>query len=834
MFTEALEFDLSYVTLGQNSYAYYIDSNGNIQQLQKIYADVDSQWVDYEDIPEYLIHAAVAIEDKRFYEHQGVDWIRTIGACLTMFAGSDSSFGGSSITQQVVKNITGDDDVTVQRKVLEIFRAAVLEKKYDKTVIMEYYLNIIYLGEHCTGVKSAAAAYFGKELEDLTAAECAALISITNNPSKYNPYRTTLDSDGLTGMEENDIRRTNTLYEMHNQGYLTDEEYEEALAEELTLKRGLDAEDQNKDCTSCGYHGKLSTFIESEEGYYCPNCGELTDIGSDASESVYSWFMDTVLEDVGEDMATQIYGLDWSSMTSEERHTFISTTIAQGGYHIYTTLDMDVQTAIDNIYQDLSKIPTTQSVQQLQSAIVVIDNATGDIVGMAGGVGDDKGFDDYNRATDALLQTGSAIKPLAVYAPGFESGLLTPASVIDDLPLYYTGSTPFPKNDTRTYSYSRTVLSGIVSSVNAVSVNTVKMLGTTYCFNFAKYKFRLNGMVETYTSSSGTVMTDIDYAPLGLGALTRGVTVRDMAAAYATFANNGTWRNARTYTKVYDSDGNLVLDNTQESDQILSEKTVNYINYCLDNAVNSGTGTAADLSSMGIDVCGKTGTTSSAKDRWFCGYTNYYTAAVWCGYDSPEVITLTGTTTNPASRLWKAVMEQLHTGLSSEVMYDASEMITVSVCLDCGKLATDACYLDPRSASRVTTALVYPEDAPTETCDCHVLVDWCDSCNAVANTYCKQLAELGLNTISQKALVVMTQDEVDAVYQASKSGLGSSYYSDNYIYLINDDGTPGVYYGLSGSLTSNTLPYKVCTTHTAESLAGLVTDDGGGEDEETP
>ena len=191
---------LDSILLDQTSYAYYIDNAGNIQVLQKLHADIKQEWVDYEDIPKHLIHAAVAIEDKRFFEHQGVDWFTTAKACISMFVGG-REFGGSSITQQLIKNYFQEDDVTVQRKVLEIFRATELEKRYDKTVILEYYLNIIYLGERCNGVKAAAATYFGKELEHLTAAECAALISITNNPSLYNPYRQTLDKSGLTGME---------------------------------------------------------------------------------------------------------------------------------------------------------------------------------------------------------------------------------------------------------------------------------------------------------------------------------------------------------------------------------------------------------------------------------------------------------------------------------------------------------------------------------------------------------------------------------------------------------------------------------------------------------
>ena len=610
--------------LNQTSYAYYIDSEGNPQRLQKIYADTESEWATIDEIPEDLVHAAVAIEDKRFYEHQGVDWFTTVKACINMFIGSGDQFGGSSITQQLIKNMLlmedeGADDVTVQRKILEIFRATEFERRYDKDVVMEYYLNYIYLGNRCTGVKSAAAKYFGKELEHLTAAECASLISITNNPSKFNPYRTRLDSEGKTGLEQNKERMTNTLWVMRNEGWLTEEEYQEALAQEIVLKDGIDEMDKVADCVNpeCLYHGKVGTFEKKDDGlYYCPECGTVTTIGEDASQEVYSWFVDTVLEDVAQAMAERD-GIEWNSDTKK----LYKKLIGQGGYHIYTTLDYDVQQAVDRIYQDLDEIPATKSVQQLQSGIVIIDNATGDIVAMAGGVGDDKGFDDWNCATDAKLQPGSSIKPLTIYGPAFEMGVITPATVIKDLPIKYIpdekdeNAKPisFPKNDDRQYSYSRTVKSGLVSSVNAIAVNTLDKICLTYSFNFAKEKFRLSTLTERFVNSAGTVFSDIDWSPLGMGAPTHGVTVRDMAAAYSTFANNGVYRTARTFLKVYNSDGEVVLQNGQVSERILSEKAVNYLNYCLDAAVWYGTGTQADLD--GQDVCGKTGSTSGWKDR---------------------------------------------------------------------------------------------------------------------------------------------------------------------------------------------------------------------------
>lgn len=805
-----------------NSMVYYVDSNGDIQILQKLYADVSKDWAYYDEIPEDLIHAAVAIEDKRFFEHQGVDWIPTVKACVNMFVGSHSQFGGSSITQQLIKNLfleqdDSADDVTVQRKVQEIFRATQFEKKYGKEVVLEWYLNKIYLGERCKGVKSAAATYFGKELEHLTAAECASLISITNNPSRFNPYRTVLDREGKTGMEQNRIRQVNTLHEMRKQGWLTEEEYEEAYNQEIVLKRGIDDGDRVADCPndSCKYHGKVSTFEKRSDGeYYCPVCGAKTSIGENASQNVYSWFVDTLLEDVAQMMCEES-GLEWNKTTKDD----FKRLVCQGGYHIYSTLDLKAQQAVDKIYTDLSQIPKTQSMQQLESGIVMIDNKTGDIVAMAGGVGEKKIFDAHSCATDAKLQPGSSMKPLAVYGPAFELGVINPATVVKDLPLFYNDKNPFPKNVDRKYSYSRTILDGLVHSVNGAAISTLDMIGLEYSFKFAKDKFGLSTLVESYTNSNGKVFSDIGWSPLGMGAPTIGISVRDMSNAYSAIANKGVYREARTFTKVYDNDGRVVLHNEQDSNRILSEKSANYLTYCLDNAVDHGTGRAADLKNIGIDVAGKTGTTDAGKDKWFCGYTGRYTAAVWCGYRNPEVIKLVGSNGNPACMLWKKVMEPLHKGTENLPIYDKTGMVQVEVCKDSGKLATEACKLDARThdhgLSRVETVWVYPEDAPKESCDSHVIVDFCETCNCAANDHCKKLAQFGLATLSKRSLVKMTPQDVQAIADAGRCGLTGQYLSDNYIYLVDKQGNPLNYTGIYGNKNQGVnAPYLVCTKHT--------------------
>ena len=779
------DVDIEEYDLEQNSYMYYLDSNGQIQKYQDVFAKTSSAWVDFEDIPEDMIHAAVAIEDHRFFEHQGVDWITTIKACARMFFGDDS-VGGSSITQQLIKNVllTEDeaaDDVTVQRKVLEIFRAVQLEKRYDKDEILELYLNFIYLGQGCRGIRSAAETYYGKEVEMLTAAECASIIGITNSPTWYDPYQ---------NPENNEERKENILWAMNKYGWLTDEEYEEALDQKLVLKNGIDLADSMVQCKNkaCNYRGIVSTLVATESGYNCPSCGESVPVVEDGSQDNYSWFADAVLMDVAKALAEKNH-MTWNSATRD----LMIQQIQKSGYHIYTTIDLDVQKQVDAIYTNLEEIPSVRGGQQLQSAIVVIDNRTGDIVAMAGGVGEKTGYLEWSRATDSKLQSGSSIKPLSVYAPGFEQGTISPASVISDLPLNYT-SGAWPRNDNFKYGYSSTILSGVTRSVNAVAAHTLNTIGVNYGYEFVRDKFKLTSLVDEYVDDNGTVHSDNGFAPLAMGAQTWGVHVRDMAGAFATFPSNGVRREERTFTKVYDSDGNLVIDNTQDQEQILSEKSVNYMNYCLVNAANNGTGTEATFS--GHTVAGKTGTTSEFKDRWFCGFTGYYTAAVWTGFDKPERVRPTNVN-NPAAVLFKKVMKPLHEGLERKELYDAGPMKWASVCLDSGKWATDACKKDARELTRVASALVYPEDYPSGSCTKHVLVElcsgggtpteWCEKFKALdASEYALAKIEEPIE-FEEVSYLRLTESEYNALARATGVGLDKAYLNEDYIVVGGDE-----------------------------------------------
>lgn len=707
-------------TLDQTSVIYYEDpKTGQDVVLRKLYGGANRTWVKYEDIPKNLIHACIAIEDKRFEDHQGVDWVTTLKACVKMFLGRGEA-GGSTITQQLVKNITGRDEVTVRRKLVEIFSALELEKKYTKKQIMELYLNVIALGENCEGVESASQVYFGKSVSELDLAECAALIGITNNPSIYDPY---------INADKNKERQVIILDQMLEQKYITQEQHDTAVAEELVLHNAS---------------------------------GEAS-----GDEDYYSYFEDQVINDVVRDLSEKT-GYD---------QTIVRKMLMTGGYKIYSTLNPNVQAAVEEVYQNLDNIPNTASSQQLQSGIVIIDNKTGDVVAVAGGVGEKQGSLILNRATQSYLSPGSTIKPVSVYAPALELGLITPATVMDDTPYSFTDARHWPKNSDSIYRGLMNINEAVGLSINTIPVKLVAQMTPEYSFEFAKEKMGLSTLVSSYVNAAGDTFSDVDLAPLAMGGLTRGVTVKAMAQAYATFANEGVYREARTYTKVVDSDGKVVLDNTQQSHVAMKDMTAWYITYMLENTVESGTGTAAQIANM--TVAGKTGTTTSDFDRWFAGYTPYYTGVVWCGYDDPEEVVLTDSSTNPAIVLWQKVMEQVHDGLANKEFNKPTNVVECTVCRDSGLLMTDACREDPRGSRAVTVELsLY--DVPTQNCDVHKEVEICGASGHVVNEYCKQVEgnttkTVGLLDVS-RAFPVRGITVQDQAYAVPNDSLPAGYY----------------------------------------------------------
>lgn len=592
--SDELDVSLDNFKMSQSSEIYAQDkASGEWTKLVTLQSREYRKWVDYNDIPVFAEKALVAIEDKRFYEHHGVDWHRTFGAFVNMFLSMRDNFGGSSITQQLIKNLTEEDDVTVQRKLLEIFRALKFEKQYDKKEIIEWYLNVVTFGGNCSGIGAAANYYFGKDAKDLTLAECAAIVGITNNPSKYNPY---------ISEANNKARQENILNQMLLQGYISQEQYEEAKNQKLVFQKGPDNKESNV---------------------------------------VYTWFEDAVIEDVLADLMAQ---KGCSKKVAEEL-------LFSNGYKIYCTMDPAVQAKVDSIYTNLSSLPkVTGSSQQVQSAIVIVDPYTGDIVALEGGVGEKKGNRLFNRATQSLRSPGSSIKPLSVYAPAIEYKRITPETRFEDsADVTLKGTTWMPKNDDLKYSGIVTIREAVRRSINTVAAQVVDWITPAVSYKFMTEKL---GFINLSPF-------DEDYAPMALGQLTNGVTVREMAAAYTMFDNNGVVTQARTYTKVVDVDGNIILDNTPKQTVAITKVTAYWVTDMLRTAATSGTGAEANLGSL-TPVAGKTGTSGDKKDRWFAGYTPYYVGVVWTGYDTPAQMRVSG---NPSAQLWNKVMKLVHQDL---------------------------------------------------------------------------------------------------------------------------------------------------------------------------
>ena len=592
--TPSLDIDLNDFTLNQSSIIYYKDSNGDYQKLTTVKSSENRIWIDGDQIPQHMKDALVAIEDKRFYTHKGVDWFRTAHAALNMFTGG-STFGGSTITQQLIKNLTQQDDITVQRKLLEIFQALDLEKNYDKDEILEYYLNAVYFGEGCYGVQTAAQTYFGKDAKDLSVAEAASIVGLTNLPTYYDPFYS---------VENNKERQENVLREMYKQGYLKKAEYEEAKNEELDFVRGEN---------------------------------------SPSSSNVYSYYEEVVLSDVIGDLA-KAKGISRNAA---------SQLVHNAGYEIYACIDKDIQAKVDAIYTDPEKLPKTygSTKSQLQSAIVIIDQATGEIKALRGGTGDKTINYGLNRATGTTRPPGSSIKPIAVYGPAVEYGLISPSTLVldkDEKHVQLTHTSWYPKNSPNSYDGIITITTALQKSKNTVAAQIVDKLTPSASLEFLRSRLGVTSLIDS----------DADYAAMALGEPHYGITVREMAQAYTALANDGVFTYSRTYTMVKDRSGKIILDNQPQTIQAFSQNTARTMTYMLNNAATYGTGHESRLSNM--PVAGKTGTTSANRDRWFCGYTPYYTCAVWTGYDTPETMAFSG---NPATQIWQKVMSAVHADL---------------------------------------------------------------------------------------------------------------------------------------------------------------------------
>lgn len=633
----------------QTSFVYAYDKSGATVELARLHGEEDRVWVDLDDMSPYLKEAFIALEDTRFMKHHGVDWIRTFGVILKP---SNIGQGGSTITQQLIKNITNNKEVTIVRKYREILMALNLEENYDKDVILEAYLNTLYLGSGCYGVKTASEKYFGKDVSELDAAECACLAVITKAPTKYNP---------LLNPEENLKRRNHCLKLMYDEGKgcLNEEEYNAATTENLIFTNSPDyvPSDKIKDTKTANEEEKV----------------------------INSFYVDYVIQAVRDDLMEK-YGYSKQQATNQ---------IYYGGLKIYTAVDLDVQATLEDVYVNRKSFPDMVSKKdgsKVQSAMTIMDYQ-GRIVAMVGQAGAKTQNRGLNRAANSYRQPGSTIKPLATYAPAIDMNIYNYSSMIKDYAIAVNGSL-WPHNVDKSLGSGNnvTVKYAIQKSLNTVPARIINYdVGIDNSFNFLRDNFHLSRLDEK---------EDRTLSPLATGALTNGTTTVEMAAAYATFGNGGLYYKPYAYYKVTNSSGSeIVLSNENPASQrAISEETSDIMCELLQTVDTSYYGTASNVRKF--QIMAKTGTTSSDKDRWFCAGTPYYVAAVWVGFDSPETL---NASVNPGGKIFFRVFDDIHKGLDAKQFPKSSGTVEKSFCSRTGKLASSNCGSTQKGWYKITS-----------------------------------------------------------------------------------------------------------------------------------
>ncbi len=652
--------------LDLTSYVYYTDPHTGQEVEYEMLHDVENRvQVRISEIPQHVIDATVAIEDERFYSHIGFDPKSTLFAAYNYVFKKSAARGASTITQQLIKNITGQDQISWERKVQEIVQAVNLERKKSKSEIMELYLNTAYFGNNCNGIGAAAKTYFGKTASELTAAEGAAIIGITQYPVLYDPY---------INPDKNKEKQELVLMKMNELGYLSDYEYKQAVDETLYFKT------------------REKTVQQSKQSY----------------------FVDQVIEDVLRDLQER------SGLSLAMANNLLYT----GGLKIYCTLDPEVQAVMDEVYRDYERFPANGD-KQTESAMVILDVETAEVRGIVGGIGEKTASRTLNRATQSKRQPGSTIKPIAVYAKAINDGLITPFSVYEDKQLVYNipGYGEWkPKNYYDGFRGAMTVTKAVEISTNPVPIQILDRMGITTSFNFLRDNLSISSLDEA----------DKNLASLALGGLTNGVSVLELTSAYNSFAARGVYTRPRTYTRVTDQNGKIILDNTPKSNIAISEQAAYIMTDMLHKVVLYGTGVKANFSGD-YTICGKTGTTDEDKDRWFVGYTPYYSAAVWIGFDTPERMSFLGGV-NPTVPVWTDIMRRVHEvkALPAKSFIEPQGLASVEYCTVSGLAPTDLCRRDNK-VSRSSTIKGMAQLAP---CASHKTAIFDNTTNMIATQYC--------------------------------------------------------------------------------------------------
>ncbi len=663
-----------------------VDANG--AEIAHLSGDEKRKIITLEDMADYLPKAYVAIEDERFYQHSGVDIKRTAGAIINTVFGK-SSYGGSTITQQLVKNITKDDEVSgfagIFRKVKEWAKAYQVERMISKDQILELYLNILFVGGegNLHGVELGAEYYFNKTAKDLDLAECAFMAGINNAPHSYNPFDTETDNT-----EKIKSKTKTVLAKMKELGFIENQtDYETAVA-------------------------KVEAGLPFQKG-------------ATAASSGYSYHTDAVIEQ----LIKQV--MEEKNISREIAKNYIYSS----GLTIYSTVNANIQKQIEEEtlktkYIKAGRAKDKQTGKLLndhtQSAIVIIDHKTGNVLGVSGGLGEKTGAN-LNRATQSKRQPGSSIKPIAVISPALQEKVITASTMYNDVLTEFGNYRP--RNDGGKYRGQINIRDIIAYSQNVPEVKIMRELTPGKSIDY----LRNFGVTSLYKTGEDVKKND-EVLSLAIGGISDGISPLEMAAAYSAIANNGEYIEPTFYSKVVDSNGNTVLTPNQEKRRVISEQNAYIVQSILQEPVKKGTATYCSIS--GMTVAAKTGTTDDSKDRWLCGFTPYYTAACWFGYDTPEEVY--GFGTNPAGQIWDTVMTAIHKGLPSASFARPSGIVEQTVCRTTGGLAVSGCAN--------TYKEIFTADNLPGKCEGHGSQTICTESNKVATPYCSQYVPTKVNT----------------------------------------------------------------------------------------
>ena len=670
---EASTITLEEMELSYNTNIYGYDEDGNLETLYQVTNEVQRIPVTIDEIPQHVIDAFVYTEDERFYTHDGVDYKNTIAACINMVLHFwDSERGGSTITQQLIKNVTGENTRSPSRKIQEIFRAMTLEKNYSKQKIIESYLNYIGFGGSANGIEMASIKYFGKDVEDLTVAEAAVLASIPQSPETINPFAGYKDDETgewvNTGRKRNRERQEYVLWQMYNHGAISYDEYQEALNEHIIY-------------TDTDEYKKLHPELEAKD--------------YDFTNKATTWVVDAAILEVED------YLMDTYALNREEALKKLNT----GGYQIYVTIDKKMQQYVEEKYLSLSNLINTRNSARYpdsngdgvvddrdeviypQSAFIAM-NYEGEILACVGAVGEKTGSIVWNYATQETRQPGSTIKPVAGYGYGIYTDQFHWGSKLQDSGLTLPNGDIWPKNYSSNsvstnYSYNNLpIYYGLMKSLNTISARLVDALTVDGVFKFSTENM---GLELTELDPQGH--TDKDLSPLSVGALTYGVTMKNMVNSYIPYGNGGTYYKAHIVSRLEQGNHELVYENDGKPHEAVDAETAYVMNRMMKNVVSSnGTAGAAQLGNK--EVVGKTGTTQNWDDLWFIGLTEDFVSGVWIGYKDREKLD----TSISSAQMWYNVIGTYANSIDSDASYPECETIVESpICTNTGLVAGAYC-----------------------------------------------------------------------------------------------------------------------------------------------